>query len=513
MKTTAIKIEGQIISSELFDKIDSTDIKGQLPKDFGFENNVKVKDEIQRAWANAKDQWKIFNRNIEKLKDEDTGTTETRRFWILQFLSFIGYELNVGRAETVNDKSYAISHRSANIDEFPVHIVSYKDSLDRRREGTGPRLSPHGLVQEYLNLTEHLYALVTNGYQLRVLRDSGKLIRLTYLEFDLQKMMEEDLYAEFSIMYRLIHTTRMPKKMDEGDLSLIEQYHQDSLEAGARIRDKLSVAVEKSIQLLANGFLNNRNNEEIRKQIENNNLNAHQLYQYLLRFIYRVLFLMVIEERDIVYPDNGKEIKYYKDIYYNNYSISRLRNLSEKIFFFNDKLNDLWIQLRNTFKIFGNERLADKLKLYPLNGELFDFDTLGVLSESDLDNLSLLSCIKNLSQFEDKDTHSVIRVNYSALNVEEFGSVYEGLLEKDPSITTNGNKYIFTFIKGDERSSSGSHYTPEELVQPLIKHSLDYVIEDKLKNADSTVIARSPLGRRGNPLDFKRTIRGIAALG
>lgn len=484
MKTTAIKIEGQIISAEIFDKIDSAEIKGQLPKDFGFESNIKVKDEIQRAWANAKDQWKIFNRNIEKLGDNEYGTTETRRYWIIPFLDNLGYQLNVGKAETVNEKSYAISHRAANVDNFPVHIVSYKASLDKRSDISGTRLSPHALAQEYINLTEHLYTIVTNGYQLRLLRDSGKLIRLTYLEFDLQKMMEEDLYAEFSIMYRIIHSSRMPQKMDEGDLSLIEQYHQDSLEAGSRIREKLSEAVEKSIVLLADGFLNNRNNLEIRKQIESKELDANQLYQYLLRFIYRVLFLMVIEERDIVYPENGKDVKYYKDIYYENYSISRLRRLSEKILFFNDKLNDLWILLRNTFKIFGSETLASKLKLYPLDGELFGFSALGVLSESDLDNHSLLSCIRNLSQFDDDKTNSTIKVNYASLNVEEFGSVYEGLLEKDPSITLIGNSYKFSFVKGSERSSSGSHYTPEELVQPLIKHSLDYVVEDKLKNAE-----------------------------
>jgi hypothetical protein len=36
-------------------------------------------------------------------------------------------------------------------------------------------------------------------------------------------------------------------------------------------------------------------------------------------------------------------------------------------------------------------------------------------------------------------------------------------------------------MHGTERSSTGTHYTPDELVQPLIKHSLDYIIEDKLK--------------------------------
>ena len=62
--------------------------------------------------------------------------------------------------------------------------------------------------------------------------------------------------------------------------------------------------------------------------------------------------------------------------------------------------------------------------------------------------------------------------------------MYEGLLEYDPSVVKRDGKYHFEFIKGDDRSSSGSHYTPDELVQPLIKHSLDYIIQDKLKEED-----------------------------
>jgi len=500
MKTTAIKVEGQIISPEIFDNLDSGEIKGQSPKDYGFDAKVKVKEEIQRAWANAKDQWKIFKRYIEPLTEEESGTTETRKYWIIPLLSFLGYNASVSRAEIVNENSYAISHRDMNIDGFPIHIVSFNDSLDKKRETGGPRLSPHALVQEYLNLTEHLYGFVTNGYKLRLLRDSGKLVRLTFVEFDLQKMMEEDLYAEFSILYRLLHITRMPQKMSEGDISLIEQYHQDSLEAGARIREKLSGAVEESIKVLGNGFLSNPKNQELIELIKSGQMSANGFYQHLLRLVYRILFLMVLEERDIVYPndDGNGNTKYYKDLYYEYYSLQRLRRLSEKIFFFDEKLFDLWISLRNTFKIFGSENLAAKIKLYPLDGDLFDYGSLGVLSDSDIDNRTLLQCIKNLSQFDDKDTKSIIRVNYSALNVEEFGSVYEGLLEKAPVINFDGQHYSFSFIEGTERSSSGSHYTPEELVQPLIKHSLDYVIEDKLKNALSFRTKRLPAGEAGS---------------
>ena len=43
--------------------------------------------------------------------------------------------------------------------------------------------------------------------------------------------------------------------------------------------------------------------------------------------------------------------------------------------------------------------------------------------------------------------------------------------------------FTFEFVKGTERASTGTHYTPDELVTPLIRHSLDYVIAEKLKQA------------------------------
>lgn len=483
MKTTSIHIEGQIISPEIFDRLETNDITGQLPQDFGLPKGTRIKEEIAVAWADAKDQWNIFKRRIEKVKDTESGTTETRKFWIVPLLEFLGYNSALAKAEEVNGNSFAISHRVANLDGFPVHIVGCNDSLDRRRDSSGPRLSPHALVQEYLNITEHLYGIVTNGYQLRLLRDSGKLIRLTYLEFDLFQMLEDDLFAEFSIMYRILHSSRMPQKFGEGDSSIIEQYHQLSLEAGARIREKLSTAVEKSIVTIANGFLKNNYNTELQNKIRRHEVTPQTFYQNLLRFIYRVLFLMVLEERDLIFPRvKNQKNDYFRDVYYNYYSITRIRKLSENIFFFDDKLDDLWVALRNTFKIFGNERLALKLGIYPLDGDLFDYGSIGILIGSNLDNHSLLECIRNLSLFENPETKVIIRVNYAALNVEEFGSVYEGLLEQEPAIYDHGNELRFSFEKGSERSSSGSHYTPEELVQPLIKHSLDYVIEDKIKN-------------------------------
>ena len=130
----------------------------------------------------------------------------------------------------------------------------------------------------------------------------SRLIKLSFIEFDLASMMDDEHFADFAIMYRLLHASRMPQKMDQGAECLIEQYHQDALDSGSRFRSGVSRAVKSSIRMLGEGFLNHSDNAELRERVVENKLNANELYEYLLKLIYRLLFLMVIEELDLVYP-------------------------------------------------------------------------------------------------------------------------------------------------------------------------------------------------------------------
>jgi hypothetical protein len=197
-----------------------------------------------------------------------------------------------------------------------------------------------------------------------------------------------------------------------------------------------------------------------------------------------VLFLLVIEERKLIYPEKrDEELNRKRSIYYEFYSIQRLTKLAEKLIYVDPRKTDLWQSLITTFALFEHEQFGKKLGISPLGAGIFSPNALGIISHQLLDNETLLRVLRYLVTFENEQGQRV-RVNYADLDVEEFGSVYEGLLDYDPEITDNAGQPIFGFIKGDDRSSSGSHYTPEELVRPLIKHSLDYLIEDKLKEAD-----------------------------
>lgn len=514
---TSIRIEGSIFSSDILEKLDT--LKGQKPSDFGYD--LPVKDEIARAWADAQDYWRIFQRRVEGLSELSHGTTETRNTWMVPLLSLLGYKPEVQqKGEEVMGRNFAISHRDPSREGYPIHIMGCRDSLDKKRAESGPRMSPHGLVQEFLNLKEeHLYAIVTNGLQLRLLRDSSRLVKLSYIEFDLEQMFTDSIFSDFAILYRLLHASRMPVNSESISESLIELYHQDSLDSGSRIRDGLSNAVEQSIIAFANGFLNHPDNETLRERMrqskEREDKFEKEFYQYQLRLIYRLLFLMVIEERNLVFPndkeDEGKQLwdKFWaeqpphiprmplrqaREIYYSYYSVGRLRNLAGKRYLADAKHSDYWLALKNTFRLFEDQTHGAPLGIRPLAGDLFSSNAVGILNECSLDNSIIIECLTRLTIFEHPDTHQQIRVNYGALNVEEFGSVYEGLLEYDPHVSING-RFEFSFKEGEGRSASGSHYTPDELVSPLIKHSLDYLIEDRVKLINTEIKTQNLRGK------------------
>ncbi len=490
MSFPSIRIEGSILSGELLARLDASDFPGQRHGDFGFDSASRLKDELIRAWTHAQNAWRMHGDRLDAPRASKSGVTETRNF-IEGLLGLLGYaELEYdAQAEMVGDKPFRFTHRLRSHAAFPVHIVGARESLDRKPE-TGPRVSPHAHVQEYLNLTEHLYALVTNGRLLRLLRDSTRLVKLSYVEFDLDRIFGEELFADFAVLYRLLHVSRLPKSPDAAADSLLESYHQDALESGARIRDGLSGAVKASILDLANGFLNHPANEALRALAASPDFPA-KLYPQLLRLVYRLLFLMVIEERDLVFPASCDARK--RGLYYAHYSLARLRRIAEKRHLADLRHTDGWAALRSTFRLFDETGSGHPLGVEPLGGDLFDSRALGSLTDATLDNATLLGCLRNLAVFRDRDTGQLIRANYKHLDVEEFGSVYQGLLEYEPQITAIHGRLTFAFAAGDERSRTGSHYTPEELVQPLLKHSLDYLIADALKKPTAAEKARALL--------------------
>ena len=102
------------------------------------------------------------------------------------------------------------------------------------------------------------------------------------------------------------------------------------------------------------------------------------------------------------------------------------------------------------------------------------------LDDGLITNRDLLGALWHLVYYQERAAPPR-RVNYAALDVEELGSVYESLLEFHPAVDLDGaGRPAFDLIKGSERKSTGSYYTPPELVAELIKSALEAVLTDRL---------------------------------
>lgn len=184
---SAMQIEGNLIASDITTEMLSGTTKGQLPENFNFAKTNKLADEIAIAWGDAKAYWAASQRAVARLPDSDLATTVTREQWVVPLLKSLGYDpVYTAKAEVVDGQTYALSHRSdPGEDKPPIHVVGCRVKLEQRPPSGNPRLSAHALMQEFLNRTEHLWGIVTNGLQWRLLRDSSLMTRLTYIEFDL----------------------------------------------------------------------------------------------------------------------------------------------------------------------------------------------------------------------------------------------------------------------------------------------------------------------------------------
>jgi N-6 DNA Methylase len=476
-----VQIEGNLLAPDMPIELLAGEVKGQRSEDFGLGRSDKLVDEIAIAWGDAKAYWAAFQRMVARLPEDDTATSVTREYWAVPLLRSLGYDpAFVRNAEIVDGQTFAISHRAEpGENKPPIHVIGCRVDLEKRPPSGNPRLSAHALVQEYLNRTDHLWSIVTNGLRWRLLRDSSLMTRLTYVEFDLAQILEGENFAEFCLFYRLFHRSRLPQGMEDADECLLEFYHQESLQQGGRVRDRLRDGVEKALIQLGTGFLQHQASEGLRSRFASGELSATDYYRQLLRLIYRLLFLMVAEGRNLLLAESDLE---KRRIYTEYYSVDRLRLRAEKLSWRREGFQDLWQGLKASFRLFegdvDNWRGA-MLGLSPLNGDLFGTGSLPALADCGLDNHDFLRAMRHLSLYEQKGQFR--RVNYAAIDVEEFGSVYESLLDFHPQVRQRDGIYEFLLVSGSERKTTGSYYTPKELVQQLIKSALEPVMADRLE--------------------------------
>lgn len=498
MADNSISVEGGLLPVDLLEQIATGDTQGQQAQDFQVEGSARLTTTMESAFSGVRKHWDSYRRGLERSSDAAARTRITRQRWMANLADELGYD-ELHRASSslqAGERRYQIYATAGESDDAPpFHVVGSDQELDRR--GGRNRRSPHALVQDYLNNSDALWGVVTNGDKLRLLRDSTLFTRPTYIEFDIKSIIEGNQYAAFTQMYRLLHRTRLPADGQPPDDCLLERYYQDGLDSHSRVRERLRVGVERALRTLGNGFLQHRSSNALRQRIAVDGLSAlsaEEYYRQLLRLVYRLLFLMVAEERGLLAGGTDQEQRLY-GIYERYYSVSQLRARADRQIT-DDGHRDLWEGLKQTFLIFRTDKNASAFGMQALDGELFSDSACADLESAACANYTLLRAMRDLSTFWDegettgrrgrRQTRSGVRrrVNYAAIDVEEFGSVYESLLEFQPKFTIN-SRPNFDLVTGSERKQTGSYYTPPELVNELIESALVPVMHERMASARS----------------------------
>ncbi len=514
----AIRIEGGLIPADeltrltlLADPKASEQTEGQ----YRIARGLKLRDEIARDFKIALNLWQDFQ--ALRQRQDMSAHDVTVREWLLPLLRDVLHFHDAARCPAIEHAGhqYAIGHaglfsQSAQGQmhgRVPLVFAGVDQPLDAAAERFGEanpdtgktrRRSPFMLAQEALNASDaSLWAIVSNGLTLRILRDNASLTRPAYIEVDLEALFTEELLADFSAFWLLAHSSRFAGAAGSTEAPPTdcpwERWRAAGQQAGVTVRGKLRYQVAEALRELGTGFLSHPANAALRASLQSadGGYDRQAFFEELLRLVYRFIFLATVEDRRdratgehlVFTPEATADAKAR---YLAGYSLTWLRERAVRRSQ-HDRHADLWQALTITF---GALVRGEPLLGLPALGGLFDADQCPYLDAAQLDNRHLLAAVFQLGWF--RADGGLSRVNYRDMGPEELGSVYESLLELVPDLQglSHPANARLAFVgddetdgstKGNTRKLTGSYYTPDSLVQELIKSALEPVIMQTVK--------------------------------
>lgn len=334
----AVRVVGTVLPHEALPRAVDLRMPGQRAADYQLPPGMAVNAAIARAWdamLAAHQQWQ---RALGRLPDNDPAVKLTRDKWLLPLL----YELGWGHPEAISAgldvppglgettaAHFPVSHRICWPDTasptawVPLHLVGANVALDTKTASVTAR-APQSMLQDYLNREERaLWGIVSNGRQLRLLRDASTLTRQSFIEFDLDAIFTNQLYADFRVLFLTAHASRFAPRPDDsvkkaasddeedGDTEpdapriancWLERWRTTAIEDGARALLALQHGVATALQHLGTGFVAHPDNTALRETLAASATADLDLHRALLRTAYRLIVLFVAEDRDLLHP-------------------------------------------------------------------------------------------------------------------------------------------------------------------------------------------------------------------
>ncbi len=353
----------------------------------------------------------------------------------------------------------------------------YGLSLDSRdKDDTVQASSPHGQILRYLSTagitTEDRirWGILTNGALWRLYDNRARPRASGFFEVDVPSILDDDSRDELRAFFLLFR--RQAFTLDEGATTI---FVETALAEGRRYEEQVAqdlsgVVFEEVFPSLVTALA------------EASRAPLTEVREAALIFLYRLLFVLYAEDRGLLpvndprYADYGLRKGVRDDVARKTAAHGIFSGVATT---YDDHLATLFRQIDQ-----GDQSIG----LPPYNGGLFSVEAAPLLETARLADSVVAPIVHGLSHTRGSLSngpgagHAESKprfVNYRDMSVQQLGSIYERLMEQEPSRTRDGK--IAVRPNPYARKDSGSFYTPQELVDLIIDQTLKPLAEERLK--------------------------------
>ena len=284
------------------------------------------------------------------------------------------------------------------------------------------------------------WSVLFNGMAVRLL-DTARPQATRFAEFDLDTVADDpDAFAAFRFV-----TAQLPGSLD----ALIRE----SDHHGARVCRSLKDGVLSASSDVLTAL--------VRPARAPKAPALQDALEQALTIVYRVLFLLFAESRSLV--------PLWHPVYRDSYSIDTLVTAAIR----GGDARGLWDALRAIARLAHAGCRAGDLRVTPFNGRLFAPARTPLAERRDLDDDRARNALVSLATRTTQNGSGRERIAYGDLGVEQLGSVYESLLDYQPSA-----RPIALVPGSGVRKSTGTFYTPQPIADYLVRSTLRPLVRD-----------------------------------
>ena len=460
---------------------------GNLFTDYFLTDGIKATPEWRTSVAAAA-QFDAFRDGVRQRYDalthsQDPNEAVTEQELIRPFLELLGWtdylpQQGASRNEDIPDlllfpdadaKEQAIARSSAGERYHDAVVVEESKRfgllLDARgRDGRRQATTPHDQIIRYLSTAEIesegriRWGILTNGGVWRLYDYRARPRATGYFEVDLGEILEAGDTGHLRTFYLLFR--RESFEAQEGaTVSFLETALAEGRRYEQQVAQDLSdVVFERAFPRLVQALAEHTQQE------------LAELRAPALILFYRLLFVLYAEDRGLLpvndsrYEDYGLRKPVRDDIARRMAGGSALSSRATNYYDHLMTLSQLIDQ--------GDAAIG----LPPYNGGLFNDVAAPLLASVRLPDAAFAPIIYDLSHTETPEGRRF--VNYRDMSVQQLGSIYERLLEREPVWDDDGN--VVARPNSYARKDSGSFFTPQELVDLIVDRTLKPLAEERL---------------------------------